>query len=381
VSDRSASAGLDDPEVAAFRAELRAWLADHAPADPTPLHGEARAVYGAAWHRALYRGGWMGLSWPEAYGGRGLPALYEAVLNDEIGRAGAPAAPHVGFLGRALLHYGTEEQKLRYLPSLLSGDEVWCQGFSEPGAGSDLAALSTRAVLQNDRYVVNGQKIWTSDAAWADWCLLLVRTDLEVPKHRGISALVVDMATPGIEVRPIVQINGDTEFNEVFFTDVAVPVVNVVGSPGDGWSIAMTTVGYERGPADVGFSSRYARLLNELVAHARSNEVDEQQRLALARAHVQVEVLRAHVARSLTARDDGSPPGPEGSIDKLLSTRTEQLLHRTALDLFGAGALTGEVADVLSAYFYSRAASIAGGTSQIQRTIVAERLLGMPRGR
>jgi alkylation response protein AidB-like acyl-CoA dehydrogenase len=208
---------------------------------------------------------------------------------------------------------------------------------------------------------------------------LLVRTDPDAPKHRGISALVVDMATPGIEVRPIVQINGDTEFNEVFFTDVAVPVDAVVGAPGDGWRIAMTTVGYERGPADVGFSSRYARLLAELVALARANGVDELQRLALARAHVQVEVLRAHVNRSLARRDDGAVPGPVGSVDKLLSTRTEQLLHHTAMDLFGAAPLTGDGAEVLSAYLYSRAASIAGGTSQIQRTIVAERLLGMPR--
>jgi len=371
--------GLDDPRLAEFRNELRAWLAEHAPREPVPLHGEERARYGAVWHRSLHQGGWMGLSWPEAYGGRGFPAVYEAVLNDEIGRAGAPAAPHVGFLGRALLHHGTEGQRRRFLPSLLSGEEVWCQGFSEPGAGSDLAALSTRAVLLGDHYLVNGQKIWTSDAAWADWCLLLVRTDPDAPKHRGISALVVDMATPGIEVRPIVQINGDTEFNEVFFTDVAVPVDAVVGAPGDGWRIAMTTVGYERGPADVGFSSRYARLLAELVALARANGVDEQQRLALARAHVQVEVLRAHVNRSLARRDDGAVPGPEGSVDKLLSTRTEQLLHHTAMDLFGAAPLTGDGAEVLSAYLYSRAASIAGGTSQIQRTIVAERLMGMPR--
>jgi alkylation response protein AidB-like acyl-CoA dehydrogenase len=371
----------DDPEAAAFRAEFRAWLTDNAPSAPAPVGGPERARHWNAWHRALYAGGWMGLSWPVEYGGRGLPATYEAIFNDEIGRAGAPPAPHVGFLGRALLHFGTEAQKRRFLPGLLSGDEVWCQGFSEPGAGSDLAALSTRAVAAGDHWVVDGQKVWTSDAAWADWCLLLARTDPAAPAHKGISVLVVDMASDGIEVRPIVQSNGDTEFNEVFFTSVEVPFDDVVGQPGQGWTIAMTTVGYERGPADVGFSSRYVRTMGELVEVARSHPWPGGERAALARAHVAVEVLRAHVLRSLSARADGSPPGPEGSIDKLLSTRTEQLLHHVAMDVHGTAALDGTEPGALAEYLYSRAASIAGGTSQIQRDIVAQRLLGLPRHR
>ncbi len=372
----------DDIEAAEFRGWFRAWLAVNRPTEPAPIGGADRAQYWNDWHRALHRGGWMGLSWPVGYGGRGRPQVYEAILNDEIGLAGAPPAPHVGFLGRALLHFGTEAQKLRYLPPLLSGDEVWCQGFSEPGAGSDLAALSTRAALVDDVWVVDGQKVWTSDAAWADRCLLLARTDPSAGRHRGISALIVDMGDPGVEVRPIVQSNTDTEFNEVFLTGVRVPRHEMLGEPGQGWEIAMTTVGYERGPADVGFSSRYVRTLAELVeAAARRPPTSAGGPLDLARAHVAVQVLRAHVLRSLSARADGTPPGPEGSIDKLLSTRVEQLLHHVALDVYGPDALTGTEPGVLAEYLYSRATSIAGGTSQIQRTIIAERVLGLPRVR
>ena len=371
---------LDATAEAALRARLRRWLADHAPSGPAPLHGPERAAFWGDWHRALHAGGWMGLSWPVEVGGQGLPAVAEAILNDEIGRAGAPPAPHVGFLGRALLHYGTPEQRRRYLPALLSGAEVWCQGFSEPGAGSDLASLRTRARRMGAHWVVDGQKVWTSDAAWADWCLLLVRTDPDVAPHRGISALIVDMRSPGVEVRPIEQINGDTEFCELFLDGVEVPADRIVGEPGQGWELAMTTVGYERGPADVGFSSRYVRLLGELEAHAADADLSVHQRLTLARARVHVEVLRAHVLRSLSARADGEVPGPEGSVDKLLGTRAEQVLHHAAADLHAGGVVTGAAPDVRSGYLYSRAASIAGGTSQIQRNIVAERILGLPRG-
>jgi alkylation response protein AidB-like acyl-CoA dehydrogenase len=372
----------DDAEQAAFRAELRSWLRTNVPSSPSspPLRGPARAHHAHRWHSALYEAGWMGLSWPTRYGGRGLADSYEAIFNDELGMAGAPPAPHVGFLGRALLHFGTEEQRTRFLPGLLSGDEVWCQGFSEPAAGSDLANVSTRATPTSDGYVVNGQKIWTSDAAWANWCLLLARTDVDAPRHRGISALLVDMTTPGIEVRPIVQINGDEEFNEVFFSDVDVPGSAVLGEPGDGWAIAMTTVSYERGPTDVGFSSRYVRTLRHLTELASGPGTTDAQRVAVARAHVELEVLRAHLLRSLCAREGGRSPGHEGSIDKLLGTRVEQRLHHVSMDL-QVDALTGDAPEVLSDYLYSRAASIAGGTSQIQRSLIAEHLLGMPRVR
>jgi len=351
------------------------------PEEAAPLGGPERARFWRDWHRALYEAGWMGLSWPTEYGGRGLSPMYEAIFNEEIGTAGGPPAPHVGFLGRALLHFGTEEQRRRFLPQLLSGAEVWCQGFSEPDAGSDLAGLSTRALLKEDHFEVNGQKVWTSDAAWADWCLVLARTDGDAPKHLGISAFVVDLHQPGVEVRPIVQANGDCEFNEVFFADAVVPVDHMVGDLGQGWEIAMTTVGYERGPVDVGFTSRYARVVTELERTARKRNVDAFRKLELARVHVHVAVLRAHLLRDLSARAEGVAPGPEGSITKLLGTRTEQLLHHVAMDLTGPDALVGARPDVLSEYLYSRAASIAGGTSEVQRTIVAERVLGLPKGR
>jgi alkylation response protein AidB-like acyl-CoA dehydrogenase len=228
---------------------------------------------------------------------------------------------------------------------------------------------------------VNGQKTWTSDAAWADWCLLLARTDSTAAKHAGISALIVDMHQPGVEVRPIRQANGDAEFNEVFFTDTVVAADQIVGRPGQGWNIAMTTVGYERGPADVGFSSRYARMIRELETTARQGDIGTVQRLDLARAFVWVSVLRAHVLRDLSARAGGVAPGPEGSITKLLATRTDQLLHRVAMDLAAPEPLVGGRPEVLGDYLYSRAASIYGGTSEIQRTLVAERLLHLPRGR
>ncbi|WP_119730280.1 acyl-CoA dehydrogenase family protein [Thermomonospora amylolytica] len=372
----------DTPEEATFRQELRKWLAANVPEGPAPLGGPARAQFWAKWHRALFRGGWMGLSWPVEYGGRGLSPIYEAILADEVGAAGAPPVPHVGYLGRALLHYGTPEQRRRHLPGLLSGEETWCQGFSEPGAGSDLAALSTRAERAEDGgYRVHGQKVWTSDAAWADWCLLLARTDPQAPRHRGISALVVDMRAPGVTVRPIRQINGDEEFNEVFFDGTPVPADRLVGEPGQGWEIAMTTVSYERGPADIGFSSRYARTLRRLEEVARQRQVPPATRRELARAYVHTEVLRLHVLRSLSARMAGGTPGPQSSVDKLLSTRTEQLLHHAAMDLHGSGPLLGDDGEVLFDYLYSRGSSIAGGTSQIQHSIVAERLLGLPRAR
>nr|MDT0663635.1 acyl-CoA dehydrogenase family protein [Micromonospora sp. DSM 115978] len=388
----------DAPEEAVFRDQLRTWLAGQAGTFPTS--GDEYWQRAGEWHRALYEAGFFGLSWPRKYGGRELPPVYDVILDEELARAGAPARPSLGYLAQGLGRHGSELLRQRFLPGMINGSERWCQGFSEPGAGSDLAALSTRAQphaaagepsgdassYSAGGFLVNGQKVWTSDAAWADLCLLLVRTDPTGPRHRGISALVVDMHAPGVEVRPIVQANGDTEFNEVFFTDVVVPASALVGALGQGWEIAMATVGYERGPADVGFSSRYARVLAELEAAARTaaeagTPLDATLQAEFAQAHVLVAVLRSHVLRTLSARADGLPPGPEGSIDKLLATRVEQALHHVAMDLAGAGALVGDQPAVLADYLYSRAASIAGGTRQIQLGIVAERVLGLPRSR
>ncbi|MEZ5134601.1 MAG: acyl-CoA dehydrogenase family protein [Acidimicrobiales bacterium] len=315
--------------------ELRRWLDEHAPPHrPDPRTRASRLL--GAWHRSLFAGGWMGVSWPTEVGGRSLPAVYEAIVNDEVGAAGAPPMPHVGFLGQALLHAGTPAQPGSGSCALLDGTEVWCQGFSEPDAGSDLAALRCRAVRDGDAWVVDGQKVWTSDAAWADWCLLLVRTDPDAPKHQGISALLVDMASPGIDVRPITQINGDTEFNEVFFTGVRVPVDQLLGAPATGG--IMTTVGYERGPADVGFSSRYARLAAELRAAVDAEPTDDVRRRAVVEAEVAVAVLRPRRPQ-LAAR--GEPPGAEGRRQAPGRRASSSCCHCTALDLRRPGGRAG----------------------------------------
>jgi alkylation response protein AidB-like acyl-CoA dehydrogenase len=372
----------DSAEEAEFRRELRVWLQEHAGSQTPATSDDERRNGMNEWHRLLYSGGWMGLSWPKEVGGRGLPLPYEAILNDEVGRIGAPAVPGVGFLGRAILDYGSDEQRARLLPDLLSGTSRWCQGFSEPDAGSDLANMRTRAVRVGDAYRVDGQKIWTSGARWADKCLLLVRTDPDQPRHRGISCLVVDMRAEGVEVRPILQISGDRDFAEVYFDAVMVPVADRIGEENRGWQLAMRTLAYERGLADTGQISRFLRVLHHL-GEARQDgrlrggaDLD----IRLARAKVAVEVLRVHSLRSLSRRVKDGADSPLGSVDKLFLSQTEQTLHRLALDLVGSGALLGEQGqgEWLFEYLFSRAATIYGGSAQIQRNILAERALALP---
>jgi alkylation response protein AidB-like acyl-CoA dehydrogenase len=313
-----------------------------------------------------------------------MSAVYEAILNDEVGAAGALPVPHVGYLGRAIMLFGNDRQRGALLRRLLSGEDVWCQGFSEPEAGSDLAALRTKArQLPDGRWQIDGSKIWTSDALWADRCLVLARSDADAPRHKGISAFVVPMDDPGVQVRQITLANGDREFNEVFFDGVVVDPDAIIGAPGQGWVLAMATVSFERGPADIGFASRYAALRRRLEERLRAHPLPDDQaaRRLVALAFTSTEVLRLHVLRSLSARVEGESPGPEGSIDKLLATRTEQDLHHISIELSGASVLTGGDPVALREYIYSRAQSLAGGTSQIQRTIVAERVLGLPRCR
>jgi alkylation response protein AidB-like acyl-CoA dehydrogenase len=372
----------DSPEEAAFRAELRAWLDEHVGSAGPATNDDQRREQMAEWHRLLYSGGWMGLSWPEEVGGRGLALSYEAILNDEVGRAGAPPVPGVGFLGRAILDYGTGEQSRRLLPTLLSGDVRWCQGFSEPDAGSDLANMRTRAERFGDEYRVYGQKIWTSGARWADRCLLLARTDPGQSRHRGISCLVVDMHADGVEVRPIVQISGDRDFAEVYFDDVKVPVADRIGEENAGWQLAMRTLTYERGLADTGVVSRFLRVLHDLDDAAAEGRLRKEVEFdaQLARLRVRVEVLRVHSLRSLSRRMNQGPEGVEGSIDKIFLAQTEQQLHRLALDAMGSRALLGgeDRGDWLFGYLFSRAATVYGGSVQIQRNILAERALGLP---
>ena len=372
----------DTPEEAKFRAELREWFKHNIPAgwrEITDIEGQ-RALQ-KSWHQALYAGGYMGLNWPKEYGGQGLEASYDAILNEEAGRADSPRLPAmVNYLGRAIFTYGTEEQKLKFLPTLLNGDIQWCQGFSEPGAGSDLASLRTRAERDGDEYVVNGQKMWTSGALFADWCLLLARTDSSVAKHKGISCLLTPLNAPGITVKPIVIHNGEPETAEVFFDDVRIPASHLIGNEGDGWRIAMTTVSYERGASDTGSISTLLRQLSELeaVAAERGLLKDPATRQKLARAYVDIQALKLNVAQQLSMRLAGRAPGPEGSVGKLLWSKAAQYTMHVALDILGADALNGKAPHWLSEYFTSRPVSVYGGSSQVQKNIIA-RMLDMPR--
>jgi len=366
----------DTPEEATFRAELRSWLAANTPASDPGQRIEATAE----WHRALAAAGYVGLTLPADYGGRGLPPSFEAILNDEIGYGGYPPPPAIHHITNAIALFGSEEHKARHLPGMLSCTVRWCQGFSEPGAGSDLASLRTRATRRGDAYVVTGQKIWTSEAMWSQWCFLLCRTEADQAAHRGLSVLLVPLDTPGIERRPIITASGTQEFAEVFFDDAEVPAGNILGAPGQGWAIAMQLLGYERGPGDMGWVARLMRMLAILEEDVSNGAVqaDDAARRTIAQAWVAMEALRLHVKRTLSSRLDGSVPGPEGSVDKLLLTEVDQLVSRVIMDVRGARSLVDED-PWLDAYFWSRAQSIFGGTQQIQRTVVAQRVLGMPR--
>lgn len=356
----------DSPQEAAFRARLRSWLTERAGEFPTS--GDAYWARQGDWHRALHAAGFFGLSWPKAYGGQELPPVYDVILDEELARAGTPARPSLGYLVQGLGRHGGEELRRRFLPGMIDGTERWCQGFSEPGAGSDLASLTTTATRDGDTYVVRGHKIWTSYSDVADWCLLLARTDPDVPRHRGLSAFVIAMDQPGVEQRPLKMMSGVTkEFGQVLFDGATVPADQMVGAPGEGWALAMTVVGHEREPATLGFSARYGKLVRELAARTQGAAPPE-----LAWAVVETEMLRLHVRRRLSEQLDGVSHGPEGSLDKLLMTWTEQTVGHAALAVGGTGD-----PELLDAYLYSRAQSVMGGTSQIQKNIIASRILGL----
>ena len=372
----------DSPEESEFRAELRRWIDGQQPVKPIPADDDGRVAYLSDLQARMHEAGLSALSFPVQYGGRGLAAEYEAILLDEFGAVGLPSAWHYGYIARVILMYGNEEQKQRFLPPAFSGKERWCQGFSEPDAGSDLGALTTRAERDGDAYVVNGQKVWTSEAKWADWCLLLARTEPDRPNHQSMSCFVLPTDTPGLVVRPFRQITGALEFAELFLDDVRIPVSARVGEAGEGWRIAMSTVSFERGPGDVGYIADLRRALGHLTEMVRTEarHVDSDAAVRLARSIVDVEVLRVHVLRSLSLRSKGLATEVDASVDKLLMVRTEQSLAHAVLDLHGPGVLTGEEPEALHHYLWSRAASVYGGSEQIQRTIVATRLLGLPRG-
>lgn len=373
-----------------FRRRLREWLTavlPGLPPKPSPDDWPARRAYDTAWQRMLYDAGYAGLHWPQDAGGRGATPTQHLIFLEETEKAGAPyvGANFVGLLhaGPTVAAEGTAGQRARWLPPVLRGDEIWCQGFSEPEAGSDLAALRTRAVRDGDDYVVSGSKIWTSHAEVADWCELLVRTDPGAPKHRGISWLAMPMDAPGITVRPLRTLAGSTEFAEVFLDEVRVPVRNRVGAENDGWRVTMVTLSFERGTAFVGEVVACRRTLDALAAEARRNGKwdDAVLRRRLGRLNAEFRALwrltQWNVAES---ERTGGVPGIGGSVFKLRYSRTRQELYEAAAEVLGADAfdLDREWAlDRLSSLSYT----IAAGTSQIQRNIVAERILGLPKGR
>jgi alkylation response protein AidB-like acyl-CoA dehydrogenase len=380
----------DTPEEAAFRAEARAWLEAHAPAHVAPR--TARASGGEdwvrrcrAWQRTLYDAGWAGITWPKEYGGRGGTALEQRVFDQEQARFGVAAgvfAVGIGMVGPTLIAHGTEEQKAAYLDPLLRGDDVWCQLFSEPGAGSDLAGLSTRAVRDGDEFVVDGQKVWTSGAHHSQLGILLARTNADVPKHRGITYFVVDMATPGIDVRPLRQINGAAHFNEVFLSGVRVPAANVVGEVDGGWGVTLTTLGSERSLIGGGMGGTAWPHLLEL-ARSHGATADPLRRQDIASAFTRYEVLRFLGYRVQTALSQHRLPGAEASVLKLAYSRHTAATADLAMAITGAaGTLLGgeDLDEAWRQQFLGQWSSrIGGGTDQIQGNVIAERVLGLPR--
>jgi alkylation response protein AidB-like acyl-CoA dehydrogenase len=370
----------DSPAEAGFRRRLREWLRDNNPGLPASSTSDEYWAGQASWHQALYDGGFFGLSWPAGVGGQELPSVYDAIVDEELSSAGAPPRPSVGYLVQGILRHGSEDVRKRFLPGIVNGRDRWCQGFSEPEAGSDLASLTTRAELVGGEYVINGHKVWTSYSDAAQWCMLLARTDPDVPRHRGLSAFAVPMRQPGIEQRPLRMINGVTrEFGEVLFDGARVPAANMIGRPGEGWAVAMTVVSHEREPGELGYVARYTKVVNDLAAAVRGDPArfGSEQIRELGWAMVEAEVLRLHVRRRLSERLDGISHGPEGSVDKLLMTAAEQAVGHAALAV-GDTPHAGGDDTWLNVYLYSRAQSVMGGTSQIQRNLVASRLLGLP---
>ena len=387
------------PEDEAFRAEFRAWLeANRQYAMPMrgPMAGEGDGEWDARvkWQRRLYDGRWMGISWPREYGGRGATMLQSIVYEEELERAGTGVPMTglgVGLLGPTLIHWGTEEQKRRFVPKVLSGEEIWCQGYSEPNSGSDLASLQTRAVEEGDDFVVNGSKIWTSAAHHADWMFLLARTDTQAPKHKGISYLLVDMKSPGITVRPLVMMTGASGFNQVFFEDVRVAKKNLVGEKNQGWQVAITTLMFERSG---GHNRGLMKQVRELVSvaqqmprngHSAWNDSDVRQQIAQFAA--EAEAIKYTGYRQLTRRLKGMPPGPEGSMMKLCSTELSLRMAMYAMELLGPfsqfevnAPFALEEGKWSQRMLGARGPTIYAGTNQVQHNIIGERVLGLPKG-
>ena len=390
------------PEQDAFRTEVRDWLAANLdtalcvddPKDERVAPDRETFEERRIWQRTMYASGWVGIAWPTEYGGRGAGLLEQVIFDEEYTNAHAPVLPGysgIALCGPTLMHWGTDEQKERFLKRILNGDDVWCQGYSEPGAGSDLAGLQTKAVAEGDDFIINGQKVWTSGAQYADWIFMLVRTDPDAPKHRGISYMLVNMKTPGVTVRPLVLMNGHSHFNEVFFEDVRVPKTNLVGPLNQGWKVAMTTLMFERAYAGV---ANYDDQIGRLVELSQQVHVDgspawEQSwvRQRLTQFHIESQALKYTRLRGLTKLLKGLPPGPEGSMLKLCGSELGIDIAAFASELLAGAAITEQATDLVpdaprwfNRVLSARQYTIAGGTSEIQKNIMGERVLGLPKG-
>jgi alkylation response protein AidB-like acyl-CoA dehydrogenase len=366
----------------AFRDELRAWLESNPPGTE-PDGEDAGYNWRRDWQRKLNDGGWAGVHWPTEYGGRGAQLMETAIFFEELGRARAPLPANVlGLLlaGPTIMTWGTDEQKERYLQPILAADEIWCQGFSEPDAGSDLAALKTRAVPDGDDWVVTGQKVWTSGAQYSKWCMLVARTDNDAAKHKGLTYFLMDMEQPGVQVVPLRQITGDPEFNELFIEEARIPGENVLGGVGNGWKVALTTLMNERAGLGFFLQVRLRQLVDELYdAAASSGDLDDP-RVAdvLADLHIRTEILRLTAYRGLSVIEQFGQPGPEGSLVKWLWSETNQMLTQLAPSLVGPEALTSGTRWAYE-LLRARGNTIEGGTTEILKNIIAERVLGLPR--
>ncbi len=379
------------PEDEAFRADVRSWLEDNLTGDFAELRGKGgpgreHEAYDerVAWDRHLAQHGWTCLGWPKEHGGRGLPLFQQVIFHEEYARADAPArVNHLGeeLLGPTLMAFGNDEQKQRFLPPIVAVEELWCQGYSEPGAGSDLANVSTKARLDGDHYVIDGQKVWTSLAHVADWCFVVARTEAGSQRHHGLSYLLVPMDQEGVEIRPIIQPTGTSEFNEVFFSGATTDAANIVGAEGDGWKVAMGTLGFERGVSTIGQQVGFQRELDALLDLARSNGSydDPVLRDRLAKAQVELEVIRLNALRTLS--EDQAPQ--QASISKLLWAGWHRTLGDLAMQVRGTDSLTTgpdyDLDEWQRLYLFTRADTIYGGSDEIQRNVLAERVLGLPR--
>jgi alkylation response protein AidB-like acyl-CoA dehydrogenase len=372
------------PEQDAFRAEVRAWLETNVPS-PSLRSMDTADGFEAhrAWERTLFDGGWGVVSWPKEYGGRGLSLLEWLIFEEEYYRADAPGRVNQNglfLLGPTLMDYGTPEQKSRFLPAMAAGEEIWCQGWSEPNAGSDMANIRCKAVREGDEWVIEGQKTWCSRGVWADWLFGLFRSEPGSERNKGLTMVLMPMDTPGVDARPIAQMDGETGFAEVFFDGARVPVANTLGGEGEGWNVAMTTAGFERGLLlrPPGRFLATARRLHELFVKAGE---PESYRDAVARAQMQVRMYRLYVWWTAGRLARGEKIGPESSVNKLVWSTMDMRMHETAIDLMGLAGITdeGSASRWIDGYYFSLAGPIYAGTNEIQRNIIGERVLGLPR--